>query len=442
MKLNIMLIFFILGPLFAQDDSKVAKALIVRGKVSYHHNGSHYPVNAKSWLPIGAVIKTSKKSFVKLIFIDKSQMNLGPESEIKIKAFPRKKAGIVNLIKGQLRAKVSKDYLEIKGKEKDKLYIRTQSAAMGVRGTDFQVNFNTENKRTSLITFSGAVAMAKIDQERNWGHQNLGARLASREVVIVKKGQFSGADPDRDRATLPVKISPTQLEILKNNDLSIQGSKRGKLKGKESPKMRSIIPPGVSGDDFMTGHEGIKKELGQNIGQGIIETVEKKVQITKKTEQSPPPQGFYDAKTKAYAPPAGGYVDMDTALYIPPAEGSYFDDNSGTYTPSAAIGSIDHESGDYNPPSGFNLTSQGEFIAIKESAERTIASISTKENHYTIGSKEEVAPVLINSQNIGGAEDQKLVEELAKERDEDVTRLAPPPLPSNFSKVNFRFILP
>ena len=56
-----------------------------------------------------------------------------------VASFTKKKAGILNLIKGKLRSKVTKDYMNMSDKEKSKLFIVTKTAAMGVRGTEFQV---------------------------------------------------------------------------------------------------------------------------------------------------------------------------------------------------------------------------------------------------------------------------------------------------------------
>src|SRR5690606_25802001 len=144
---------------------EVAKAIIVRGKaLAQSPDGKVVQVNKGMWFKEGTQIRTEDKSFVKLIFVDKSQMNLGPNSHMKIDTFPQNDPGIVTLVKGQLRSKVTKNYMEMEQKNKSKLFIKTKTAAMGVRGTDFQVNYTPETNFTALVTFEGAVAMAKIDE--------------------------------------------------------------------------------------------------------------------------------------------------------------------------------------------------------------------------------------------------------------------------------------
>ena len=146
------------------NENGVAKVIILKGTVNaFFKDGKAVQVQIDQWLPEGAKITTQDKSFVKLLFIDKSQMNLGPKSEMEIASFPKNEAGIISLVKGQLRSKVTKDYMQMDDKSKSKLYIKTKSAAMGIRGTDFQVNFNEANQNTSLITFERAVAMTGID---------------------------------------------------------------------------------------------------------------------------------------------------------------------------------------------------------------------------------------------------------------------------------------
>ena len=169
MKLkNIVMIIFILlslaGEIFAEE-AKVATVLLLKGIVKAKLlDGKTIDLKKDQTLPEGAEVITSDRSFVKLIFIDKSIINLGPSSSMQIQAFPKKEAGIIKLIRGQMRAEVTKNYMEIDDKTKSKLYVQTKTSAMGIRGTDFQVNYNPANQNSSLIVFEGKVVMAHIDR--------------------------------------------------------------------------------------------------------------------------------------------------------------------------------------------------------------------------------------------------------------------------------------
>ena len=80
-----------------------------------------------------------------------------------INKYPKDEPGLISLVNGKIRSQVSKDVLARAkdGGDDTKLYIRTKSAAMGIRGTDLQVVFNPENNMTSLVTFEGEVVMAQ-----------------------------------------------------------------------------------------------------------------------------------------------------------------------------------------------------------------------------------------------------------------------------------------
>ena len=146
---------------FAEDAPKVAVASMIRGDVDLLIMGKTVKLKKDDWVTEGSVVKTADKSFVKLIFIDKSQMNIGPNSEMKIAKFSGNDAGIIDLVKGKIRSQVTKDYLQIKDKDKSKLFIKTPNAVMGVRGTDFQIS--VAKNADSVVLFEGHVVFAKLE---------------------------------------------------------------------------------------------------------------------------------------------------------------------------------------------------------------------------------------------------------------------------------------
>jgi len=279
--MTVLLALTIVAPLSGWA-SQVAKAIIVKGKVLALLPNEKTPINVEknNSFPEGTVLQTADKSFVKLLFIDKSQMNIRPQSKITIESFDKKEPGVINLIKGELRAKVTKNYMEM-DKDKSKLFIKTKTAAMGIRGTEFQVNFNPVTSATSLLTFSGAVAFSKIDIKNPVSLSNrnhLEKIVSSETAVIVKKGEFSGVQPDSAKASEPVKVDPVQLQQLKAVDLSMEvsspegeGESEDKDKGekqeskeksqeegsadkkdqeKKKVAVRSVLPPGVNKSEF------------------------------------------------------------------------------------------------------------------------------------------------------------------------------------------------
>lgn len=375
----------------------VAKAIILKGVVKAYNPATKEKVTLKrgSWVQEGFMVKTENKSFVKFLFIDKSQMNLGPKSQMAITKFPKKKAGIITLMKGSLRSKVTKNYLDIKDKNKSKLFIKTKTAAMGVRGTDFLVTYNPINQNTALVTFSGAVAMAQLSAAiRNVksNQRALERIVSSDKAVIVKKGQFSGVSPGKtSRATIPVKINPAQLDSMKANDGTKSADDQSSTKTKDAPKkkFRSIIPPGVNSKKFANDAK-VDSQVQKVIGFSATKEISDKFAKGQATSDAPPPEGFVNKSTGEIAPVAGGYVDVATAQYIAPPAGSAFDAATQTFIPPTDMGGFNQATGNYEHQQ-FTLTPDGKFIPITEGPGRQPAS--TTPDGSPIAPPPELAPI-------------------------------------------------
>lgn len=300
----------------------VAKAIVVRGKaMAQNPDGKVVELKQGMWFKEGTQVKTADKSFVKLLFIDKSQMNLGPNSQMKIDKFPENDPGIVTLVKGQLRSKVSKNYMEMDKKDKSKLFIKTKTAAMGVRGTDFQVDYNPTNNFTSLVTFEGAVAMASLTSFGKsadlFDQSRLERIVSSDQAVTVTRGQFSGSSPETGSATIPVKINPMQLENMEKNQ---SGSAEEPSESSASTKpVKSIVPPGVNGQKF-SNKSKVDSQVAKTSGQAVV---------TKATAAANTvANGFAPTKVTNTAA-AGAVVDVTTGNLLLPPKNAPIDTNTG-----------------------------------------------------------------------------------------------------------------
>ncbi len=357
MKIVFLLLFSF--SLFAQD--KVAKVIILKGEVKAEL-ADHTLITLKKddWLPEGATILTSDKSYIKMVFIDKSTVSVGPESTMKITSFPTEGAGVLSVIKGQIRSQVIKE-LDKNVEVKTKLFVKTKSAALGVRGTDFQVIFNPDNEVTSLVTFEGSVAFSKFEPSTPVTRDNLEAAITSENAVFVKQGQFSGANPSAPMVTVPTKISPAQFETMKNNtNLAPAENDSAKQKAPtEQPKYVSIVAPGLP--------------------QSVVVNTENA--LGRSTDDKSKPEGFLDKSTGKFQPAAGGFIDVKTGLYIAPPPGSILDPNTNVFIPPAQFGSFDPKAGSYIPPTGLTLATNGEFkMAPNQRAPASEVIIPTKIN--------------------------------------------------------------
>lgn len=369
------------------NDEGVAKVIIIRGEVKAKlPTGEIVDLKKDMWLKEGSVLQSESGSFARLLFIDKSTMNLGPESQMVIDQFPENAAGIITLMKGQVRSHVTKDYMNNQETDKSKLFIKTKTAAMGVRGTDFQVNYNPANNNTALITFSGAVAMAQFDSpigDRSFSQDVLERTVSSERAVVVRQGEFSGVTPQTSRATIPTRLNPTQLESLKKND----GGDVAKVRPSEPSErkqFRNPIPPGVDSKTFSNNPtESMTKTIATNLGVAVAQTMvtnvtnERAANALKTSISAPPPEGFKNAATGAYAPPAGSVIDLATVNIIPIPKGSTFDPVSQTYMIPPELGKVNIISGQYEAPKGMTLTNEGTLVVVVDSTTATRSPAST-----------------------------------------------------------------
>ena len=328
------------------DETGVAKVLLMRGQVKAKLiSGEMIDIKADQSIPEGAVLQTADKSFVKLIFIDKSQMNLGPNSQMVINSFPKKEAGIITLVKGQLRSQVTKDYMEMDDKSKSKLFIKTKTAAMGIRGTDFQVNFNPENQNTALITFEGKVAMSAIDKsvrEEHFDQSKLEKTVSSDKAVFVSHGQISAVNLNvGERAMVPTLLGAKQIDALKGNETGLKESTESDKK-----QYRNPLPPGADSAAF------------SNVSPDKVAD----------TSSKSDPNGFFNSKTGEYKLPAGSIIDLNTVNIIPPPANAVFDPNTKTYTVPETFGKIDISTGEYKAPEGLKLGNDGTFTIVDKAA--------------------------------------------------------------------------
>ena len=214
--MRIFMLCFLLTTSLAWAQSKVAQVKMLRGEASLKNGGK---LVQDQWVSSGVVIVTAEKSFVRLMFIDKSQMNIGPNSEMKIEQFGGGDAGVIDLVKGKIRSQVSKDYLQQKDKDKSKMFIKTPNAVMGIRGTDFMISTNGIN--TSAVLFEGEVVFEKMSPSEARGINTDRLEAVVDRGVRIMPGEFSVVDASRPNPTVPTLLNVQQMENLeKNQDFS------------------------------------------------------------------------------------------------------------------------------------------------------------------------------------------------------------------------------
>lgn len=345
MKVLCLLTILFAGPLWAQ--SKVAIVKMIRGEANVVNNGKSQPIKAEDWVSAGSVVKTAEKSFVRLVFIDKSQMNIGPSSEMKIEKFGSGDSGVIDLVKGKIRSQVSKDYLQQKDKTKSKMFVKTPNAVMGIRGTDFLISTNGQN--SSAVLFEGEVVFNKVENAnlREISTSNLEA-LVDRGVRIFP-GEFSVVEVNRPAPTVPSLMNVKQIETLeKNQDFSADRNPSDQGSDKSS---KSVVPKGLSGVTVSNKPAALDKELNQKGLESSAAPQVKNAETAKGFEQGD--------KVK---PANGSFLHVDSGVVIAPSKDSVYDANSNTFVADSSSGNVGSD-GDYVPPKNITITNSGKILA-------------------------------------------------------------------------------
>ena len=362
-------VFVLPSSLIASD--LVARVIILKGEARVKDPDTQKIkiLKKKDRIKEGSVVQTGTRSFIKMMFRDNSQVSLGPKSQMKVTKFPKKKSGILTLIKGQMRTKVQKDLLN-KDNTKNKLFIRTKTAAMGVRGTEFETVYNPSNNTTAVVTYEGTVQVTQVDPSAftnkiSYGQisnlVNSNSAVATSRGTVVSTTTKSGGS----QITKPVKMNPAQFATLERNGNNSATSSKPKV----SKKFQSPIPPGVSTKSFVNEGKGnsvieaMASIAGTEVADSASNAADQEVQSqSPNSNDAPPPEGkvFADGSV---APPAGGNFDLKTGTYISPPPGSTFDPVTKTYVPPAGFGKFDSSTGAYVPPAGTKMNATGQLIS-------------------------------------------------------------------------------
>lgn len=326
-----MVLFISTNHLYAKSkDFPIGKVKIAKGEVTVLQPHALKAVSLKKgdFVYEDSSILSSEKSFAKIKFINDSYITIGPKSKVVVNLVKKKGASVIGLLQGMVRSTVNK-------KEDKHFFVKTRNAALGVRGTDFMTTFNSESHKTSLLTYSGSVAIKKIEKKLGISNKlsieekidvvSKMQKFLTEKPVIAKTGQFTNISVLNSTPEPVVKINVKQLVRLKL-DTTL---------GVNKLKISKII---------------IKKEE-MRITKEMLEIAEKEPEKEKNTEIKKSVQG--------------GLIDVETGLYIPPAE------------KGKAVGKL-LSNGKYVPPKGLKLDAHKGFIALNNKNEEVAEKLNEK----------------------------------------------------------------
>jgi hypothetical protein len=330
---SIAFINLILTTSFAQS----LQVVKLKGSTSFIKNKQSIPLIKNNIYQGPGEVETGKKSYVILKIEGRDRIIVGPESNFNLFKLNKKSPVLLSLLKGKIRAKVKK------GRSgKHKMFLKTRSASLGIRGTDFVLIYNPKNNITSNITLSGQVDFYKksddqiinslkedLDSDNRANHKASEYRFIlddlAKNSVRVKEGTFSGAFPTYDNALSATKLSPDQLKALKGSSFTSNSKRKIIHKSYNNKKFK------LTNKNLIPEPKGPSNQDKQPLSKGVR---------------------------------PGGVLDLETGIYVMPPEGSRFNERLGVYELPKDYGGVDSVSGGYIPPENIELDPYLGFVSV------------------------------------------------------------------------------
>lgn len=205
MKKLIFILLFSSSLVFASS-KKLGEVKIVKGEATLLYLGDTEAVPVKVGSPVfeDTSIVTKSKSFVRVLYHDKSTMSIKPKTKIIVRSkdLDKKSVSMIGLLKGKIRA-----YVKKKKTKNVKMFVKTKSAVMGIRGTEFEVLHNAATERSTLVTYDGEVEMTKVKNSKPVGGP-----------VKVEAGHASSVTEEPKAQLVKQRVDPEQFEVLKKTE--------------------------------------------------------------------------------------------------------------------------------------------------------------------------------------------------------------------------------
>lgn len=213
---SLMATVFFTSDLLAEGLRIVGHVRAISGEVSViagqSSNGRVKTLKNDMAIYEGDIIKTSHAGRVKIVFLKSSKAEsneivLTGGTDLVLQRsfnFETKKKGTVLFLKqGSVRSKVKERY---SGQGEEVYEVRTPSVVAGVRGTVFQVDYDSKNKQAAVSTLKGKVAVHP--------------RGDLKQSRIVNAGMFVLGQSKALNTPAPIKSDAVMRQRLRNFDKS------------------------------------------------------------------------------------------------------------------------------------------------------------------------------------------------------------------------------
>jgi hypothetical protein len=330
-----------------------ASVVFTRGNVELI---SGQKLNSEDVIPFGETIVTGKQSVVRIRMPSEGVITIGPQSKLLLESTGHdQKTSVVKLIGGQIRAKFSK-----KKNKKYKLITKTKTSSLGIRGTEFHLVHNEINNVSTAVSYEGEVDFYKHDKNDDEKLPEIESQFTESQSVKIRPGEFSGSFSDDDFATQPVKFSPKQYAVLRDNQKLLMGIKKGiKEKGsKKTKKLSKSKATSLNQSEVTKKNSSLIPVPKELVGDGF--------------------QDIDDIREKKSVPRPGGYIDLGTGTYVAPPPNSQWDEEKQVFIPPDDYGSINFITGEYIPPMGLVLLPLKGFVVASASIQKGVKVVREK----------------------------------------------------------------
>lgn len=191
---NLLVTLSLIYSMVAQADTfkkdSAARLFSMRGAVKIQStDGKTRDAKMGEHLNPGDSILTQKGSVAKLLLADDSVIDLGPDSHFKINSFEKSANGHGDRkVDLALEQGTARSVIREKIGPKGLWHLKTKSAVMGVRGTEFVVNANAGDQRVTVL--EGSVAVADVRSVAGLGASfQPGSSSLPQDTQLVTPGQ-------------------------------------------------------------------------------------------------------------------------------------------------------------------------------------------------------------------------------------------------------------
>lgn len=204
--------------------------MVVKGdiKITSAKGGKTDAAKVGSKVVEGDTITAGPDSRAKIVMSDRNVLNISPESKVVIAKYESTSSSKNVELKveyGKVRASVEQKY----DGEQNQFNIKTPAAVAGVRGTDFITGYSVATRQTSVITFSGMVAV---------GTMGPGGKIQN--PVYVRPGQTTTVDqgkaPEAPKAMPKEDLNKMNQESAGNSQENNKGQQGSEQKQAQEEK--------------------------------------------------------------------------------------------------------------------------------------------------------------------------------------------------------------